>query len=79
MKITLDNQGEGEYRLVCTIETGRWDEDIWEAGELIKQALLGIGYQLKTVQSLFNEEEDDEAKDTENDNNIREKVEDCSG
>jgi len=34
--------------------------DIWSVGELIKQALLGIGYHPDTVKDLFNEEEESE-------------------
>lgn len=33
--------------------------DIWEVGELIKYALLGIGFHPKSVKDLFNESEEE--------------------
>jgi hypothetical protein len=65
MRIEFDNQCDHPYNLKCIIETGKNSgEDIWQIGELLKQALLGIGYHPDTVNLLFPEEEENETKNS---------------
>jgi len=56
MKIILDNQADSPYHQKVEIEGD--GEDINAAGDLIKQALLGMGFHPDSVKELFNEEEE---------------------
>jgi len=57
MKIILDNQMESPYYQRVEIEGN--GEDIWAYGDIIKQALLGIGFHPNSVKELFGEEEEE--------------------
>jgi hypothetical protein len=56
MKIIIDNQMESPYHQRVEIEGD--GEDIWAYGEIIKQALLGLGFHPNNIKELFNEEEE---------------------
>lgn len=54
MKITLDNQLEQPYNQIVTIEGSA--ETLTEAMELIRQALLGLGYHSESIKDYFGED-----------------------
>jgi hypothetical protein len=56
MKIILDDQQPEPFHTKVEIEGSA--SDIWGVGELIKQALLGMGYHPNTVRNLFYEEDE---------------------
>ena len=70
MKIELTQYHGGEPETSVVINSNSKDEDIFEVCELLKQALLGMGYHPNSVKEAFNE-----VDDTEVDNNSRKKVE----
>jgi len=70
MRIELtEDFGEGKITNVI-IDSHTCGEDIFEVCELLKQALLGMGYHPNSVKEGFNE-----VDDTEVDNHSGEKVE----
>ena len=72
MKIELTQYHDAEPKTSVVINSNSEDEDIFEVCELLKQALLGMGYHPNSVKEGFNE-----VDDTEVDNNSGEKVESC--
>jgi hypothetical protein len=60
MKIELtEDSGDGKINTVI-IDSHTWGEDIFEVCELLRQALLGIGFHPDSVKEGFNDSEDTE-------------------